>query len=128
LRSSFVDLHHQVATAAGPATLTARAVEQPDTPACALRVEYGGRVLGYSGDTAWSDGLLDLARGADLMVAEAYFFDRQVPFHLDHQTLAGQRERFDCKRLVITHMSPDMLARQAESAFDCAHDGMVLTL
>jgi len=35
----FVDLHHQVATAVGPAMVTARAVEQPDTPACALRVE-----------------------------------------------------------------------------------------
>jgi ribonuclease BN (tRNA processing enzyme) len=108
--------------------VSALAVEQPDTPACALRVEYGGRVVSYSGDTAWTDGLVDLAAGADLFIAEAYFFERRVPFHLDHATLRANRGRLDCKRVVLTHMSPDMLARRSEAEFECAYDGLVVPL
>ena len=75
----FVEIPPRERTAVGPALVTAAAVEQPDTPACALRIEYGGRVVAYSGDTAWSDDLIELCAGADLLVAEAYFFEREVP-------------------------------------------------
>jgi ribonuclease BN (tRNA processing enzyme) len=124
----FVELPDRRRTRVGPAVVTAVPVEVPDTPACALRVEYAGRVIAYSGDTAWTDELLDLASGADLFVAEAYFFDRSVPFHLDHATLLAHRDRLDCGRIVLTHLGPDMLARQSEAAFECAHDGMTVTV
>ncbi len=124
----FVELAARRRTPVGPGVVTAIPVEVPDTPACALRVEYGGRVIAYSGDTAWTDELIELASGADLFVAEAYFFDRSVPFHLDYATLLANRDRLDCARIVLTHMSPEMLARQSEAAFECAHDGMVVTL
>jgi ribonuclease BN (tRNA processing enzyme) len=124
----FTELDPRVATRVGPAVITTVPVEVPGTPACALRIEYGGRVVAYTGDTAWTDDLIDLAAGADLFVAEAYFFDRQVPFHLDYATLRANRDRLNCKRTILTHMGPDMLARQAESEFECAHDGMVAML
>lgn len=124
----YIELLDRRRTPAGPAVVTAVPVEQPDTPACALRVEYGGRVIAYSGDTAWTDELIGLASGADLFVAEAYFFERTVPFHLDYATLLANRDRLDCARIVLTHMSPDMLARQSEAALECAHDGMVVTV
>jgi len=124
----FVELREDASTSVGPAMVNVVAVEQPDTPACALRIEYGRRVVAYSGDTMWTEGLVEVAAGADLLVAEAYFFDRQVPYHLDYATLRANRERLDCKRLILTHMGPDMLSRQSESEFECAHDGMVVTL
>lgn len=46
--------------------------------------------------------------------------------HLDHSTLLANRDRVDCRRIVLTHMSSDMLSRQSEAAFECAHDGMVV--
>ena len=124
----FTELDAGAATPVGPGLVTAVPVEQPDTPACALRVEYGGRVVAYTGDTAWTDALVELAAGADLLVAKAYFFERQVPYHLDYATLAAQRGRLGCKRVILTHMSPDMLARQSEADFDCAHDGLVVAV
>ena len=116
------------ATDIGAATVTTIEVEQPDTPACALRVEYGGCVVAYTGDTAWTDDLIGLAKRADLLIAEAYFFDRDVPYHLDYATLERNADRLDCKRIVLTHMSPDMLARAAEADFETAYDGMVVEL
>ena len=124
----FVELDFDAATRVGPALISAIPVEQPGTPACALRIEYADRVVAYSGDTTWTDELIGLAAGADLFIAEAYFFDRQVPFHLDYGTLRANRDRLDCKRMVLTHMSPDMLARRSESEIECAHDGMVAEL
>jgi len=124
----FVEVEPHAQTEVGPAFVTALPVEQPDTPACALRIEYAGRVVAYSGDTAWSDELIELAVGADAFIAEAYFFDRQVPFHLDYKTLLTHHDRLDCKRIILTHMSPDMLARQGEAELECAHDGMIIAM
>src|SRR5206468_8998603 len=101
----FTELQPRTPTLVGPAQVTTIAVEQPDTPASALRIECGGRVVAYSGDTAWTDRLIELTAGADLFVAESYFFDRQVPFHLDYAPLRANRDRLDCKRIVLTHLS-----------------------
>jgi ribonuclease BN (tRNA processing enzyme) len=122
----FLELDESTPTAVGPALVQSFPVEQPDTPACALRIEYAGRVLAYTGDTAWNDTLIELARGADLLIAESYFFEREVPFHLDHATLLAHRAEIDCPRIVLTHMSPDMLDRQPEAQFECAHDGLII--
>jgi len=124
----FVELDYDRPTDVGSAVVTSCAVEQPDTPACALRIEYGRRVVAYTGDTAWTERLVELATAADLFVAEAYFFDRQVPFHLDYATLRAKLERLDARRVVLTHMGPDMLARQSESELECAYDGLVVEL
>jgi ribonuclease BN (tRNA processing enzyme) len=123
-----VELGFDDPTSVGPAAVRAIEVEQPDTPARALRVEMAGTVLVYTGDTAWTDRLIDLAAGADLLVAESYFFGRDVPFHLSYPTLASQRGQLDCKRILLTHTSPDMLAHQHEAQFEWAHDNMVVTL
>jgi phosphoribosyl 1,2-cyclic phosphodiesterase len=40
----------------------------------------------------------------------------------------ANRGRLDCRRIVLTHMSPEMLARQSEAQLECAHDGMVVDL
>ena len=60
----------------------------PDGPALALRLAIGGKVIGYTGDTAWTDALIDVAAGADLLIAEAYYRDKNVPYHLRHADLA----------------------------------------
>jgi ribonuclease BN (tRNA processing enzyme) len=97
-------------------------------PPYAVRVETDGRVIAYSGDTEWTDRLLDAARGADLFVCEAYTFEKPVRFHLDYRALMAHREALECDRLILTHMSPDMLARAGEIDVECAADGMVLML
>jgi ribonuclease BN (tRNA processing enzyme) len=80
----FVELRESTPTLVGPASVTPFVVEHAsDAPAYALRVEYGGKVITYSGDTEWTESLVDAARGADLFVCEAYFFEKKVRYHLD---------------------------------------------
>jgi ribonuclease BN (tRNA processing enzyme) len=126
--TNFLELEDRTPTPVEGALVTSYAVEQPGTPACALRIECAGRTIVHSGDTAWSDDLFEVTRGADVFICEAYFFDKQVPYHLDHETLRRHRGRLDCKRIVLTHMGPDMLANQGQAAFDCAYDGMTVSI
>lgn len=71
---------------------------------------------------------VEAARRADLFVCEAYFFDKKIRYHLDYATLRGQRERLDCKRIIVTHMSREMLARVGESEIESAEDGRIVVL
>lgn len=126
---NFVELEDGKAGPVGPARVTPFAVEHASgAPAFALRVEYGDKVVAYSGDAAWTEALIDASRGADLFICEAYFFEKKVPYHLDYETLAVNRQRLDCRRIVLTHMSADMLARSAEVALECAEDGLTIEL
>jgi ribonuclease BN (tRNA processing enzyme) len=125
----FVELSQRKAVNLGAATVTALQVEHfSGAPSLAVRVEYQGKIIAYSGDTQWTDALVEAADGADLFVAEAYFFDKQIKFHVDYRTLEAHRSELRCKRLVLTHMAEDMLQHLAEAAAECADDGTVITL
>jgi ribonuclease BN (tRNA processing enzyme) len=125
----YVELGARVSAAVATARVTAFPVEHPSgAPAFALRIEYGGRTLAYSGDTEWTETLVEAARDTDCFVCEAYTFDRKLRFHLDHATVRAEAPRFGARRIVLTHMGPTMLARRAEAAFECASDGLTVSL
>jgi ribonuclease BN (tRNA processing enzyme) len=111
----------------GPAVVTAfPVIHTPGTNPHALRIEYGGKVIAFSGDTEWTDALFEVADGADLFICECQEYDRPVPGHLDYQTLASKRSQFGCRRLVINHLGESMLARVGELDVEAAEDGMVI--
>ena len=113
----------------GPATITAYPVSHSaGTAPHGLRVEYAGKVIAYSGDTEWTHTLPEIAHDADLFVCECNFFDKKAPGHLDHDTLLRHRAELDCKRMLITHMSDDMLAHLTEIGFEAAADGAVIEI
>ncbi len=97
-------------TAVGPLQVNAApVVHVPATRPHALRIGMADAVIGYSGDTAWTDALRGVAAGADLFLCEAFALEGPVPIHLDYQTILRERATLDCRRLVLTHMGPDML-------------------
>ena len=97
-------------------------------PFLGYRVEAEGRVIAYSADTEWTETLIPLARQADLFVAEAYYFDKIVKNHLSLATLEAHLPEIKPKRLILTHMSDDMLGRLDTLAHTAAHDGMIVEL
>ena len=109
-------------------TVTAFAVEHPSgAPAHALRLEHAGRVVTYTGDTQWVEALVPAGRGADLMIAEGYTVERPVKFHLSWAELRARLPEIAPKRLMLTHMSPEMLAHVPDG-YIAAEDGLVLEL
>jgi ribonuclease BN (tRNA processing enzyme) len=87
-----------------------------------------GKTIAYSGDTDWVDTLIPAARDADLFIAEAYCFDRQLPFHLDYRTPSAKVPEMQPRRLALTHMSADMLALVQEVDCETAYDGLIIEL
>lgn len=125
----FLELPERIPTRVGALGVTAiRVAHESGAPSYGLRVECAGRVLGYSGDTEWTDALLDVARDADVFVCEASVFDRRVRYHLDYVTLMAHREALGCRRLVLTHMGTEMLARVEGLEVEAASDGWSLTI
>jgi ribonuclease BN (tRNA processing enzyme) len=97
-------------------------------PFLAYRVEAEGRAIAYSADTEWTATLIPAARDADLFIAEAYYYDKVVKNHLSLKTLEAHLAEIKPKRLILTHMSEDMLARLDTLAYTAASDGMIVEL
>jgi ribonuclease BN (tRNA processing enzyme) len=95
-------------------------------PFLAYRVEAEGRVIAYSADTEWTQTLIPAARDADLFIAEAYYYDKVVKNHLSLKTLEAHLPEINAKRLILTHMSDDMLGRLETLDYTAASDGMIV--
>ena len=111
----------------GPFAVTAGHVAHP-VEAFAFRFEHGGQVFTYSGDTGESPVLVELAESADVLLCEAGFPDEpDLPpgLHLSgrqagqHAALAGAR------RLVLTHLDPDLAPAPSLAAAQGAFTGPV---
>lgn len=108
----------------GPFTILPTRVVHP-VPAYGLRVESGGRTLAYSGDTGPCTELVDLARDADLLLAEAAFQDGVVnptDLHLTGVDAGRAASKAAVGRLLLTHIPPwhdrEVALAEARTQFD----------
>ena len=125
----FVELVDRVTLEIGAVAITPfGVVHASGAPPFALRIACDGKIVTYSGDTEWTDNLIDAAGGADLFIAEALFFDKAVKYHLDLATLLSHRAQLACRRLVVTHMSEDMLRRLDGLEVEAAEDGKLMVV
>lgn len=106
---AFHDLHDGQPFTVGPLTITPYSVLHP-VPAFGLRVEAGGVVLAYTGDTDSCPGLTPLMQGADLVLAEAAFVEGRDTARGMHLTgrRAAEAAVAACgvRRLMLTHIPP----------------------
>jgi ribonuclease BN (tRNA processing enzyme) len=99
----------------------------PPESSYGYRINMDGKVLAFSGDTEWTDRLIDIGRDADLFVSEAYVYDGPVHVHLAYRQLVEKLPLIRPKRLIITHMSDAMLSR-SDIAHERAHDGLIVKI
>ncbi len=94
----------------------------------ALRAEVAGRALCCSGDTEWCPALPRASAGADAFIVEALTFDRKLKGHLDYQTLRSHWGELTARRVVLTHLGPELLAHLGAVSCEVGFDGMELDL
>lgn len=122
----------------GPFTVRTERVVHPIT-AYGLRVEADGATLVYSGDTGPCQELVDLASGADLLLAEAAFVEsanNPVDLHLTGKQAGAAAAEAGVSRLVLTHVppwhDPETARNEAGEVYDGPIDlavtGMTYTL
>jgi len=120
----------------GPFRVTPFVMTHVGVKALGYRIEAGGDVLAYTGDTGPCDEVVDLARDADVFLAEATYQDSStlMPFHLSARQAGEIAQAAGARRLVLTHLTPDLdpvvSLREASEAFegvvDLAITAMVL--
>jgi ribonuclease BN (tRNA processing enzyme) len=124
-----VELESQVTAHMNGVSVTPYPVRHPSgAPSYAIRRQIEHQTICYSGDTEWVPALVDAARGADVFIAECYTFDRPVPFHTNWVSLREHLEEIGAKRVLLTHMSPDMLEQASIDGAERAEDGLILAI
>jgi ribonuclease BN (tRNA processing enzyme) len=109
-RLEFVTLQdRQPVRVAGLDVTAYKVPHNPSTAPTALRVAYGGKTIAYSGDSGWSDALVEVAAGADVFICGVWSFDTVDPEFLDYATLRQHRAELTCRRLILTHLGPSAL-------------------
>lgn len=126
---SFLEYVDETRLEFGPAALTPFEVTHSSgAPPYALRIEYGEKTIAYSGDTEWNRNLFQAASGSDVFVCECNFFDGSGPGHLNYETVTEHREQFGTQRLILTHLSREMLDHLDEVQVEAAEDGLAIEL
>jgi ribonuclease BN (tRNA processing enzyme) len=104
------------------------ALHTGETNPTSVRCEVAGKVVSYTGDSAWTKHMPALGRDADLLISECYFYEKPIRFHLNYPDVKQHWDEFGAKRIVLTHFSREMMAKKDEVPEECAYDGLVVEL
>lgn len=108
----------------GPFRVKTEPMAHLGLPALGFRMESDGVVLAYTGDTGPTHHVENLARDADLFLAEATWQDRDdlLPFHMSSRQAATHAHHAGVGELVLTHIWPsldhEVSIAQAAEAYD----------
>jgi ribonuclease BN (tRNA processing enzyme) len=122
----------------GPFSVTFARMNHP-VESYAVRLEHDGHALVYTGDTGPTDALVELSRGADVLLAEAGWGGgpESVPnLHLTGAAAGEHATRAGVRRLILTHVpawgSVARARAEAEETFagrlDIAQAGQVIEI
>src|SRR5262249_54044793 len=106
--------------------------------AYAFRVDYDGGSVVLSGDTTYAESVVDLARGADVLVHESHMvdyrptdpayapvWDRIAAIHSTPEQAGRVAREAGVRRLVVTHLKPDADAAQTQRRCSTEFEGEV---
>jgi ribonuclease BN (tRNA processing enzyme) len=113
----------------GPFRMSYAPMNHP-TATNAVRIRYQDRALVYSADTGESAELVELARGADVLLCEASVGadEELIPdLHLTGRMAGEHADKAGVERLIVTHVPPwNSIQEAADDAAEAFH-GVVET-
>jgi ribonuclease BN (tRNA processing enzyme) len=98
----------------GHSVTTTEVLHYSGTPSTAVQLCDGHSVFTYSSDTEWFEGLVSVAKGADLFIVECFGYCGHITGHLTWEVLKARLPDLHARRIMLTHMSPSMLAHLDE--------------
>jgi ribonuclease BN (tRNA processing enzyme) len=113
----------------GPVRLSAfETYHSPKAVPHGLIVRTGDARIAYSGDTGWFEELPTHVAGSDLFICECTYRSNPFEYHLNYDLLVKQSERFDCGRILLTHLGDEMTEHRGKVDFETADDGLRIRL
>jgi ribonuclease BN (tRNA processing enzyme) len=130
---SFVEMHAEgpPTELAGARIMAYEGKHPSGAPSHALRIETGGKVVAFTGDTEWVEPLVACGRDADLYIMECFAFDGAIRYHLTWETISANMARIGARQVMLTHMNARMLASRdkvSAAGVVLAEDGLVLDI
>ncbi len=101
---------------------------KPDV-SLSVKIAANGKTFVFSGDTGWNDELVDFSAGANLLLCECTYFESDhLRFHMNYPELRRNLDRFDVKRMVLTHLGRETINHTREIEIEMGFDGMKLEI
>lgn len=127
---TFTELHPGAVQTVGGVAVEAFEVRHfSGAPSYALRFTLGDKIFAFTGDTGWTDTVVEAGRNADLYLMECYQYDLRLNMHLDYQMIDREYESIAARQIILTHMSEAMLASRPDvdaARYLLAYDGMTV--
>jgi ribonuclease BN (tRNA processing enzyme) len=95
----------------------------------ASRIAVDGRIIAYSGDSAFTPQLVACAQDADLFICDSTWVSRDAPFpegvHMTGTEAGTLAAEASVERLMITHVFPQREPEQVAADAETIYDGIV---
>jgi len=108
--------------------VAAPVIHSPESLPHAIRLEWDDKVIGFSGDTEWTDQLLPIAHQADLFICECNSYAGESPVHLSYQILQPYLPQLQARKIMLTHLGEEMLQKKHLLEVSCLEDGASYTI
>ena len=81
-----------------------------------VKINDSNKTFGYTGDTGYFDGLENLSKGCDLLVADGAFLDGEHTKEKPHMSIsqAVSLQKF-AKKVIVSHINPNYLDETLKS-------------
>jgi len=107
---------------------TFKTFHQPNVCPHGIAVQSGSERIVFSGDTGWFDAFPGHVAGADLFICECTYCRPDFEFHLNYEDLTSRKGEFDCNKMILTHLGPEMTDRDDLEEIELASDGQQLKI
>jgi len=88
-----------------------------------FRIHIGGKTIAITGDTGWCESLIELSRGADVLLIECTTYSTDSPDHLNYRQIAARRHELRARRIILTHVGEELLNHARQVRLPIARDG-----
>jgi ribonuclease BN (tRNA processing enzyme) len=92
-------------------SITAQSTPHSTMDSRAFKIEYGGKSVVYTSDTSPCREIIELAKGADVLIHECNWLDGEHPdnVHTSPSELNNVAKETGAKKVVLVHMGPDVV-------------------
>jgi len=110
----------------GPFTFRTYEMVHVGVNAMGFRIEAGGHVLAYTGDSGPCDAVTEMSRGADVLLAEATYQDSDhlFPFHMSARQVGEHAAAAGVPRVILTHIVPGLDPEVSRAQAAAVYDGV----
>ncbi|MBN1941631.1 MAG: MBL fold metallo-hydrolase [Candidatus Diapherotrites archaeon] len=108
-------------------SIKTKPVQHMGLSAIGFRIESGGKALAYSGDTGYTDAMIELGKEADLLILECSVTDnKKMDDHLSPSECAELASKAKAKALMVSHFFPETETIDFKTVLAGKYSGKIL--